>query len=118
MKTKPMKLLGVAAVAALSLAVLAGCGPKDADPADTSTPDASQTTQVDGSGVTETPEVTPDGSGDVAPTEDPGEEPMDGQEEPAEEPVESEPAEVHTDSAPAEDDTSVAGDTSTEDIAD
>lgn len=84
MKTKPMKLLGVAAVAALSLAVLAGCGPKDADPADTSTPDASQTTQVDGSGVTETPEVTPDGSGDVAPTEDPGEEPMDGQEEPAE----------------------------------
>lgn len=43
---------------------------------------------------------------------------MDGQEEPAEEPVESEPAEVHTDSAPAEDDTSVAGDTSTEDIAD
>lgn len=124
MKIKPMKLLGVAAIAALSLAVLAGCGPKDSDPADTSTPDVSQTAQVDGSGVTEapevteTPEVTPDGSGDVTPTEDPGEEPVNGQEEPAEEPVVNEPAEAHTEPAPAEDGNSSADDASTEDIAD
>lgn len=58
MSKKPVKVLGIAAVAALSLAVMAGCTPKDADPAESSEPAASQSieTQNPDESVVETPD--------------------------------------------------------------
>lgn len=58
MNKKPMKVLGVAAVAALSLAVMAGCTPKDADPAESVEPTTSQSmeTQAPDESVVETPD--------------------------------------------------------------
>ena len=46
MNKKPMKVLGVAAVAALSLAVMAGCTPKDAEPTESSEPATSQSVET------------------------------------------------------------------------
>lgn len=46
MNKKPMKVLGVAAVAALSLAVMAGCTPKEADPAESVEPTTSQSVET------------------------------------------------------------------------
>lgn len=61
MNKKPMKVLGVAAIAALSLAVMAGCTPKEADPAESVEPTTSQSveTQAPDESVVETPMSPP-----------------------------------------------------------
>lgn len=82
MSKKPIKLLSLAAVAALSLVVLAGCGPKEADPAETMVPSPSQVVE------TQAPVETPD----EAPAELPTDIPMDVQED-AGEPVPADPTE-------------------------
>lgn len=75
MSKKPMKVLGVAAVAALSLAVMAGCTPKDADPAESVEPTTSQSveTQTPDESVVETPDESAVKDPDKAlPDETPG----------------------------------------------
>ena len=118
MSKKPIKVLGVAAVAALSLAVMAGCTPKDADPAESVEPTTSQSveTQAPDESVVKDPDKSlPDE------TTDEPEAPTDA-DVPDEAPVEETPAEDASSEAetPADADTAPEGnaggeaDTSTE----